>query len=69
MKYKVLALSATLVLVGCAGVMDQQAGVDSPQEYFQPVEQEIDPVAPMVLRVVGYGAMGETGTQSRAADI
>ena len=44
--------------------MDEQAGVESPEEFFQPVEQEIDPVAPMVLRVVGYGATNESSEQS-----
>ena len=64
MKHTVLAAGVLLLLSGCASVMDDQAGVDSPEEYFQPVEQEIDPVAPMVLRVVGYGATNDAGTLS-----
>lgn len=35
----------------------QSAGKKAPEDYFTPVEQQVDPVAPMVLRVVGYGAM------------
>ena len=64
MKHKVLTAGAVLLLTGCASVMDEQAGVESPEEFFQPVEQEIDPVAPMVLRVVGYGATNESSEQS-----
>lgn len=64
MKHLFIAALASALVSGCASVMDQQAGVESPEEYFQPVEQEIDPVAPMVLRVVGYGVTNDGATQT-----
>lgn len=33
---------------------------------FQPVKQESDPVAPLVIRVVGYGALNSIGKQTEA---
>jgi len=59
-----LVLSATW-LAGCAGpVLDQGNASAPPEQFFKPVEQEIDPVAPMVLRVVGYGAVDDAVKQS-----
>jgi len=62
MKWPFTAASAAmsvLLLQGCSSaLMKEDASVtEEPEAYFQPVEQEIDPIAPMVLRVVGYGAM------------
>lgn len=49
-------LVAPLALSGCSSLLmddrPQQSG-----DFFQPVEQQVDPVAPMTLRVVGYGAI------------
>lgn len=53
-------LGLTLVvaaLVGCGGMVKRDSVTESPERNLQPVQQEVDPVAPMVLRVVGYGAM------------
>ncbi|WP_221800850.1 LPP20 family lipoprotein [Oceanobacter mangrovi] len=55
-----IAISAALVLTitGCTDAMMRQAGMGRDKDsYFSPVEQQVDPIAPMVLRVVGYGAM------------
>lgn len=62
MKFRVTFAGVSLLsaglLTGCAGpVLEEQNAAESPEAFFQPVEQEIDPVAPMVLRVVGYGAV------------
>lgn len=53
-----LGLVALSVLQACTStVIEESNSVDEPEAFFQPVEQEIDPIAPMVLRVVGYGAI------------
>ncbi len=53
-----LAATSVLLMQGCSGAFMREDNVaEEPEAYFQPVEQEIDPIAPMVLRVVGYGAM------------
>lgn len=52
--WKYLMLTGVAVaLVGCGSM---QSRSDETNAGLQPVEQEVDPVAPMVLRVVGYGA-------------
>ncbi|MCT7358242.1 MAG: hypothetical protein COB09_10905 [Thalassobium sp.] len=49
---------ASMMLQGCSSALIEDSNLsEDPEAYFQPVEQEIDPIAPMVLRVVGYGAM------------
>ena len=53
-------LVATAVLAGCASKKDVN---QQPEAYFEPVKQEVDPIAPMTLRVVGYGA---TEVESKA---
>ncbi|MDF1762920.1 MAG: LPP20 family lipoprotein [Oleibacter sp.] len=74
----VAGLSLTLVLglvSGCANTsssdfdfptVDQNASnaPNGSNVYLRPVMQEVDPEAPMILRVVGYGAVSEVGTQS-----
>ena len=37
--------------------VEDESITEEPEAFFQPVEQEVDPIAPMVLRVVGYGAV------------
>jgi len=37
--------------------VDEDSISSEPEAFFQPVQQEVDPIAPMVLRVVGYGAV------------
>ena len=64
MKLKCVTAGALVLSVGlltaCAGpVLDQGNASAPPEQFFKPVEQEIDPVAPMVLRVVGYGAVDD----------
>jgi len=59
------ALLSAVFLTACAGpVLDDADASSPPEEFFKPVEQEIDPVAPMVLRVVGYGAIDEGAKQT-----
>lgn len=67
MKFKFATVASTLLatsfLSACAGPVLNEPNANSPtEEFFTPVKQEIDPVAPMVLRVVGYGAT-ESGTK------
>lgn len=63
---------ATVMLVatalgGCSEAMMRSAGMgSSTDDYFAPVKQQVDPIAPMVLRVVGYGAMDQSKTRSEA---
>lgn len=60
-----LAAFSVLWLQGCSSALIEDESVaDEPEAFFQPVEQEIDPIAPMVLRVVGYGAMDEDKKKS-----
>jgi hypothetical protein len=48
----------SIFLTACSSMFVEDDSIsEEPEEFFQPVEQEIDPVAPMVLRVMGYGAM------------
>lgn len=49
---------------------DKVTDAENPASMLQPVEQRVDPIAPMVLRVVGYGAVndkvkGMSNTQKR----
>lgn len=69
MKFKLITAASTLLAVGilsaCAGpVLDQPNASSPPEAFFTPVQQEIDPVAPMVLRVMGYGATDMTSKKS-----
>ena len=71
MKFSTKSATAGLLvaglLAGCAGpVLEEQNAAEAPEAFFQPVEQEIDPVAPMVLRVVGYGAID---TESKKSEV
>lgn len=60
-------LAAALGLSGCSGLMIEEENVnEKPEAFFQPVEQEVDPIAPMTLRVVGYGATDMAGKKSDA---
>ena len=57
----------SLMLQGCSSALIEDSNLnEEPEAYFQPVEQEIDPIAPMVLRVVGYGAMD---TDKKKSDV
>lgn len=60
-KYKLgqcALVCGSLFLTACSSMFVEEDSInEEPEEFFQPVEQEIDPVAPMVLRVMGYGAM------------
>ena len=66
MKLKIMTAVSILsagFLTACAGPVLESPNAGAPaEEFFRPVEQEIDPVAPMVLRVVGYGAL-DTGSK------
>lgn len=53
-----LVFVGAFFLVGCSGMSSKKDNVsESPETYLTPVKQEVDPIAPMVLRVVGYGAV------------
>jgi len=57
----------SMMLQGCSSALIEDSSLnEDPEAYFQPVEQEIDPIAPMVLRVVGYGAMD---TDKKKSDV
>jgi len=61
-----LALIAVFGLQACSSALiEEESLAEEPEAFFQPVEQEIDPIAPMVLRVVGYGAMDSTSKRSK----
>jgi hypothetical protein len=48
---------SSVFLTACSSMLaDEDSISEEPEGYFQAVEQEVDPIAPMVLRVVGYGA-------------
>jgi len=48
---------SSILLTACSSMFVDEDSISSePEVFFQPVEQEVDPIAPMVLRVVGYGA-------------
>jgi PBP1b-binding outer membrane lipoprotein LpoB len=49
---------SSLFLTACSDKFVDDGSLSSePENSFQPVEQDVDPIAAMVLRVVGYGAM------------
>lgn len=61
---------SSLLLTACSSMMSGDDSISAePEGHFQPVEQHVDPIAPMVLRVVGYGATVKskslTSSQSR----
>jgi hypothetical protein len=48
---------SSILLTACSSMFVDEDSISSePEAFFQPVQQEVDPIAPMVLRVVGYGA-------------
>lgn len=59
----------SILLTACSSMFVDDSISSESDAFFQPVEQEVDPIAPMVLRVVGYGAMVKqkslTESQSR----
>lgn len=56
-----LCLFSAFLLVGCSGLAGKKDNVsEAPESYLTPVQQEVDPIAPMMLRVVGYGAVDYT---------
>ena len=60
-----LTAVAVMGLQACSSALIEEDNiVEEPEAFFQPVEQEIDPIAPMVLRVVGYGAMDSNSKKS-----
>ncbi len=65
--YVLLCLS--FFLTACSSMLADDSISENPENYLQPVQQEVDPIAPMVLRVVGYGATVRhkslTASQSR----
>lgn len=51
-------LCCSLLITACSSMfVDEDSISEEPEAFFQAVEQEIDPIAPMVLRVMGYGAV------------
>ncbi len=60
----------SILLTACSSMfVDEDSISEEPEAFFQPVEQQVDPIASMVLRVMGYGAMIKskslTDSQSR----
>ena len=63
LKNKLSFLLAASLLAGCSGMGVQDNTAEAPAEQFlQSSQQEVDPISPMVLRVVGYGAINTTQT-------
>lgn len=49
---------SSVLLTACSGMFLNNDSISEDTEaFFKPVEQQVDPIAPMVLRVMGYGAM------------
>lgn len=49
---------SSVLLTACSSMFLNNDSISEETEaFFQPVEQQVDPIAPMVLRVMGYGAM------------
>ncbi len=68
--YLQILVCTALIITGCSDMLMRHSSTPKDAEaYFSPVEQQIDPIAPMLLRVVGYGAMangkGMTDAQRR----
>jgi len=57
LSYVALVFSSILLTACSSMFVDEDSISEEPEAFFQPVEQEIDPIAPMILRVMGYGAM------------
>lgn len=60
----ILCIFLFTLLSSCS--LYSQDGTDSSGMLFQPVKQESDPVAPMVIRVVGYGAVNPDSKQTES---
>ncbi|MEN9463917.1 MAG: hypothetical protein RL217_98 [Pseudomonadota bacterium] len=58
--FSALGMVAAALLAGCGSMQKNDNVSEAPENYLQPVEQEIDPVAPMTIRVMGYGAPDTT---------
>ena len=53
-----IVICSSIFLTACSSMfVEDESITEEPEAFFQPVEQEVDPIAPMVLRVVGYGAV------------
>lgn len=53
-----IIVCSSIFLTACSSMfVEDESITEEPEAFFQPVEQEVDPIAPMVLRVVGYGAV------------
>lgn len=51
-----LIFTAIFLLSACSSTShDDQQHASSPEAYLQPVGQEVDPISPLTIRVVGYG--------------
>ncbi|MFT6189304.1 MAG: hypothetical protein ACJAW8_000358 [Oleispira sp.] len=53
-----IVVCSSIFLTACSSMfVEDESITEEPEAFFQPVEQEVDPIAPMILRVVGYGAV------------
>lgn len=53
-----IVVCSSIFLTACSSMfVEDETITEEPEAFFQPVEQEVDPIAPMILRVVGYGAV------------
>lgn len=62
-----IVVCSSILLTACSSMfVEDESITEEPEAFFQPVEQEVDPIAPMVLRVVGYGAVVQQKSLSEA---
>lgn len=66
LKVGALLCSASLLTSCSSMMMEEDSITEEPEAFFQPVEQNVDPIAPMVLRVMGYGAMDDRSKLSKS---
>jgi len=66
LKVGALLCSASLLASCSSMMMEEDSITEEPEAFFQPVEQNVDPIAPMVLRVMGYGAMDDRSKLSKS---
>lgn len=58
------ACTTVMMVSGCSSTHMNDIDLEQRGAYLKPVQQEVDPVAPMTLRVVGYGAPSTDSSQT-----
>lgn len=59
-------LACSLLLTACSSSPFSKEKPNNREAYLQPVEQEVDPIAPLTIRVVGYGMAQKSQRYSQA---